>query len=68
MLAKQVAREFHPYDFSEYVAIDDRRKGLHIPDLLEQNKYKSDHVHPNAAGYRKMAEAVHALLVETGAL
>ena len=39
-----------------------------IPQLLRQNKYKSDQIHPNAAGYRKMAESVHALLVETGAL
>ena len=39
-----------------------------IADLIGQNKYKSDHVHPNADGYRMMAKAVQELLVETGAL
>lgn len=39
-----------------------------IPDLLGQNKYKSDHVHPNAQGYRLIAEAVQALLIDAGAL
>ena len=39
-----------------------------IPDLLGQNKYKSDHLHPNADGYRLMAKAIRDLLVDSGAL
>ena len=39
-----------------------------IPDLLGNNEFKSDHVHPNAKGYARMAEAVEALLKNHGAL
>lgn len=39
-----------------------------IPDLLGDNRYKSDHVHPNAAGYARLAEAVETLLRNKGAL
>ena len=39
-----------------------------IPDLLGDNQYKSDHVHFNAAGYARLAEAVEALLRRRGAL
>lgn len=39
-----------------------------IPDLLGDNRYKSDHIHPNAAGYARLAEAVEALLRDRGAL
>lgn len=39
-----------------------------IPDLLGNNQYKSDRVHPNAAGYARLAEAVEALLRDHGAL
>lgn len=39
-----------------------------IPDLLGDNQYKSDHVHPNAAGYARLAKAVENLLKERGAI
>lgn len=39
-----------------------------LADILGDNRYKSDHVHPNAAGYARMAEAIEALLVRHGAL
>ncbi|MCP5157170.1 MAG: arylesterase [Ectothiorhodospiraceae bacterium] len=39
-----------------------------VPDLLGDNGYKSDAVHPNAAGYARLAKAVAALLEDRGAL
>lgn len=39
-----------------------------LATLLADNHYKSDHVHPNAAGYARLADAVQALLTEHGAL
>jgi lysophospholipase L1-like esterase len=39
-----------------------------LADLLRDNRYKSDHVHPNAGGYARLAEAVQTLLTEHGAL
>ena len=39
-----------------------------IPELLGDNAYKSDHIHPNAAGYARLAEAVETLLRDRGAL
>ena len=39
-----------------------------LPDILGDGALKSDPIHPNAAGYRKLAEAVYDLLVEQGAL
>lgn len=59
-----------PADFYEDIAAD-----MQVPiedailaDLLGDNRYKSDHVHPNAAGYARLAEAVQTLLTEHGAL
>jgi lysophospholipase L1-like esterase len=39
-----------------------------IPDLLGDNQFKSDQIHPNAAGYAKLAAAIEALLRDRGAL
>lgn len=39
-----------------------------IPEVLSDTRFKSDQIHPNAAGYEMMAEAVYRLLVRNGAL
>jgi lysophospholipase L1-like esterase len=39
-----------------------------VSDILGDGDLKSDSIHPNAAGYRRLAEAVHRLLLEHGAL
>lgn len=36
--------------------------------IVGKGSLKSDHIHPNAAGYRKLAEAVFSLLNKSGAL
>ena len=39
-----------------------------LASLLRDNDYKSDAVHLNARGYRLLAESIHELLTEEGAL
>ena len=39
-----------------------------IADLLSDNQFKSDQVHPNAAGYERLAESIQTLLEQHGAL
>jgi acyl-CoA thioesterase-1 len=54
---EEIAKEFNiPYE------------GKIVTDVLYQRDQKSDAIHPNAKGYRRMAEAVAALLKKAGAL
>jgi len=39
-----------------------------LPHILAKNALKSDHIHPNAAGYRLLAEALFKLLKKSGAI
>ena len=53
----ELAREFDvPYE------------GAIVTDVLYQRDLKSDPIHPNAKGYRKMAEAIAKLLKKAGAI
>ena len=39
-----------------------------IPKIVSDTSLKSDPIHPNAQGYRLIGEAVHKLLIKSGAL
>lgn len=43
-------------------------EGEILPKIITSRALKSDYVHPNGAGYRKMAEAIEQLLKDSGAL
>jgi len=49
------------------------RTGVPLEDqamarIIADASLKSDPIHPNAAGYRELAAAIHRLLAETGAV
>ena len=54
---KELAKEFQ-------LVFDDTL----IADLQRNRSLKSDHLHFNKKGYRKMAESIYDLLMESGAL
>lgn len=39
-----------------------------LADILSKPALKSDTIHPNADGYQRLAEALHRLLIDAGAL
>lgn len=39
-----------------------------LPHILSKSSLKSDHIHPNASGYRMLAEALVKMLKKSGAL
>jgi len=54
---EEIAREFSiPYD------------GDTLAEILSDRTLKSDYIHPNAKGYRELADAIHSLLRNARAL
>ncbi len=56
-LYKDIAKEFK-------IPLEEKT----LSDILSDNSLKSDLIHPNAAGYHRLAEAVAALLKKSGAI
>jgi lysophospholipase L1-like esterase len=56
-LYKDIAKEFK-------IPLEEKT----LSDILSDSSFKSDLIHPNAAGYRRLAEAVAALLKKSGAI
>jgi acyl-CoA thioesterase I len=57
LLYKDIAKEFK-------IPLEEKT----LSEILSDNSLKSDLIHPNAAGYRRLAEAVAALLKKSGAI
>lgn len=57
-------------EFYEQIAAEFRLpfEGAILADIESDRALKSDAIHPNDAGYRKFADAIHRLLQRTGAL
>lgn len=59
-----------PSDASLYAELGNEENVPVIPavfaNVLSQPELRTDRVHPNAAGYRRMAEGIHAELKRTG--
>ena len=43
-------------------------EGEILPDVESDTALKSDQIHPNAAGYQRIAEAIYRLMTDSGAL
>ncbi len=54
------------YDVAEATGVPLEDEALET--IIGDASLKSDPVHPNAAGYRELARAVHRLLIESGAV
>lgn len=59
-----------PPDFYAEIARDYRLpyESRVMREVLRDNRLKSDPIHPNAAGYRLIAERVAAILQKSGAI
>ena len=69
-ITEEERRELSPAEFYEEVATE-----MNVPievdaisDILQYPTNKSDAIHTNANGYRMMAEQIHQLLQERGAI
>ena len=58
----------HPLYRELAAELDVPLEGEALADILGDRELKSDEIHPNAAGYRRLAEALYQLLQDSGAL